>query len=537
MSLVERLRLPWWLWCFAAFALINALWHPPLPLHSTRTLGVAYEMWAQQSFIVPLMNGESYSHKPPLLYWLFHLGWAVGGVNDLWPRLVMIGIAVALLMLGQTLARRLYPESPRVAALFPWVLGASQFFFLYSGQLLFDGLMAVFVTLGALALLPHGARRLPSIPLLALAVAGGLLSKGPVWFVHAAGLLLFAWWWSAEARAQWLAFHARMLLGILAGIALAALWAVPALRSGGEDYAHAILWGQHAGRVVEAFDHARPPWWYFYGLLLLLAPWLYWRPAWRALPRLSHGLGTSEKMLLAWSLSAFVAFSIISGKQVYYLISWLVPSVLLLTAMLLRGDRDAAQGATTGRPWLLLLGMAGVGLLVLGLSFVAPERIAHGRFPDLAKLSPVWGLAIVLLALSLWPRLDDLGDQIRRLALVSMAWLTLLHGAFTQAAFANFDLRAASAEIARLQAAGLLVAAEAPYEVPFQFYGRLQQPLLVVPRAELRSFARLSPEVRIVVVRDELPVDGRPQPEYSQRFRSDWLQIWRGADFVAAEWE
>ncbi len=53
-----------------------------LPVDETRYLAVAWEMWQRGDFLVPFRNGEAYSHKPPLLFWLIHAGWAIFGVND-----------------------------------------------------------------------------------------------------------------------------------------------------------------------------------------------------------------------------------------------------------------------------------------------------------------------------------------------------------------------------------------------------------------------------------------------------------------------
>ena len=45
---------------------------PLLPVDETRYLAVAWEMWRDGNFLVPHLNGETYSHKPPLLFWLMH---------------------------------------------------------------------------------------------------------------------------------------------------------------------------------------------------------------------------------------------------------------------------------------------------------------------------------------------------------------------------------------------------------------------------------------------------------------------------------
>ena len=50
---------------------------PLLPVDETRYLAVAWEMHFGGDSLVPHLNGATYSHKPPLLFWLINLGWAV----------------------------------------------------------------------------------------------------------------------------------------------------------------------------------------------------------------------------------------------------------------------------------------------------------------------------------------------------------------------------------------------------------------------------------------------------------------------------
>ena len=73
-------RAPWvWtgLWIVVMAAAI--LTRPLLPVDETRYLAVAWEMWLGGDYLVPHLNGETYSHKPPLLFWLINLGWGVFG--------------------------------------------------------------------------------------------------------------------------------------------------------------------------------------------------------------------------------------------------------------------------------------------------------------------------------------------------------------------------------------------------------------------------------------------------------------------------
>lgn len=69
-----------------AVTLATALYLRPLiPVDETRATTVAWEMWVHGDWLVPHVNGEPYSHKPPLLQWTILLGWLLFGVNE-WRR-------------------------------------------------------------------------------------------------------------------------------------------------------------------------------------------------------------------------------------------------------------------------------------------------------------------------------------------------------------------------------------------------------------------------------------------------------------------
>src|SRR4030095_17267083 len=65
---------------------------PAWPIHETRSLSVAWDMWTRGEQLVPHLNGVPYSEKPPLLFWLIEAGWGGLGVREggagIGPRLV-----------------------------------------------------------------------------------------------------------------------------------------------------------------------------------------------------------------------------------------------------------------------------------------------------------------------------------------------------------------------------------------------------------------------------------------------------------------
>ncbi|MHB8982765.1 ArnT family glycosyltransferase, partial [Thiobacillus sp.] len=96
----------------AGLAAVALMTRPLTPVDETRYVSAAWEMWLRGDFLVPFKNGEPYSHKPPLMFWMIHAGWAAFGVNDWWPRLVVPLFSAATLLLSYRLARRLWPNRP-----------------------------------------------------------------------------------------------------------------------------------------------------------------------------------------------------------------------------------------------------------------------------------------------------------------------------------------------------------------------------------------------------------------------------------------
>src|SRR6056297_996190 len=145
-----------WLPLFLLVVVVALVTRPLMPVDETRYLGVAWEMWQSGSWIVPLLNGEPYSHKPPLLFWLIHAGWALFGVNEITPRLVGPAFALGSLFLIRAVAHRLFPARPVVASLAPWILAGTIYWLGFATMTMFDQLVVFFVLLGIFGLLELG---------------------------------------------------------------------------------------------------------------------------------------------------------------------------------------------------------------------------------------------------------------------------------------------------------------------------------------------------------------------------------------------
>lgn len=524
-------------WLLAAFAAIFMT--GPMPLYSTRTLSVAWEMWQHGQFLVPHINGAPYSHKVPLLFWLIHAGWAVGGVGDVWPRVLQVLIGAATLLLAARLARVLLRDLPQAAALAPWLLAPLCYAFLFGLQIMYEVLLAACVLAALNALAGRDGDQRPYWGGFALAVGAGLLSKGPVMLLHVASVwLLGPWWqpWAARHRSRW---YARGALGLLGGCALLLAWALPAGFAGGEVYRNELFFMQTAGRVVDSFDHARPLWWYLPVLPVLALPWALWPRAWGGLVVVARGLGRlpALRMLACWLLPTLFAFSLVSGKQAYYLLPEFAGGAIALAIGLARMPTLRGFAARVLGPWPLAL----VAFAASAGLYLLPARVAAGRetspwLIDVAGGSVAFAAAFGLLGVMLLLAPVTLMAGARRIAVATLAGLVLCQALFAQTLWPRFDLRPAAQRIADLQAAGTPVAHLGTYEGQFHFLGRLNEPLTVL-RGDtvMQAWTQAHPAARVIHYVEQPSVEDLRHADLIQPFRSVWLVIERADSYRARQ--
>ncbi|MBL6931840.1 MAG: glycosyltransferase family 39 protein, partial [Rhodospirillales bacterium] len=415
----------YWAGLWLAIMVVALKFRPFLPVDETRYLAVAWEMWRDKSFIVPHLNGEPYSHKPPLLFWLMNAGWAVFGVNDWWPRLVAPLFGLGSMMLTAILARRLWPGRPAVAVAAPLILFACLFWTLFTTLTMFDMMLAFCALLAMFGIIRAWQDdRTGGFTLLALAIGIGALTKGPAILLSTLPVALLAPLWASSLSARddeidtgeldldatsvpqmwsrgWKKWYLYTGLALLGGVAIGLAWAIPAAIMGGEEYRNAIFWGQSAGRMVDSFAHARPWWWFLAVLPGLVLPWTIWPACWRSIAgllaiRKDNGL----RFCLIWFLPALIIFSAISGKQLHYLLP-VFPAVALILGRLLVDFHDTQDTETS---WSRSgIQVPAAFFVIFGLIIgIAPFVAGFIDLPPIvAKIDFIWGLGLALFSLSL----------------------------------------------------------------------------------------------------------------------------------------
>jgi 4-amino-4-deoxy-L-arabinose transferase-like glycosyltransferase len=448
-----------------------------------------------------------------------HFGWWLFGVNAWIARLISPLFGLGAIFLSVRIGKILWPEDKEIRRTLPFILLGMVFWSTYATLTMFDMLVTFFCLTAYLGLLQarqgHGAR---SWLLVGIAVGLGLLAKGPVVLLYILPPALLAPWWSTGPRVSWPRWYTSLVLALAAGILIALGWAVPAAKTGGTEYGHAILLGQTAGRILRSFAHDRPFFWYALWLPLLLFPWIFWGPVWRGGMRLK--IDDASRFCLSAIVPSFVLLSCISGKQVHYLLP-LLPAAALLMARAARGGVSSL--ASDFRPLAALLFLAGIVLLVL------PHLRLQGGDAKMLAFLPSWlGVIPLLAGLALTvPGSGSVPQGIIRAAVFNVILLSLMHLVLSKPLQRLYDQAEIGAALRSAEESGAVIAVSpARLTDQFQFAGRLRRPLLPMSSlSEVGAWAEKNPRQYCLIFTNE---EGRKWLQgggISHRFKDGWLVV------------
>jgi len=522
-----------WTGLWAVVMAAALLTRPPLPIDETRYLAVAWDMWLSGDYLVPHLNGQPYSHKPPLLFWLINLGWGAFGVNEWWPRLVAPLFGLASLFLTAGLARTLWPETVKVSSMAPLVLFGGFFWALFTTLTMFDMMLTAFALIGLIGTVRSWRNGgCGGLLLLGLGIGFGVLTKGPAILLHTLPVALAAPWWgralSGAGPGAWDGrkgyWYAGVFVAVILGAGIGLAWAVPAGMAGGEAYQEAIFWGQSAGRVVSSFAHRQPWWFYGAALPVMLLPWLLWPRVWRAVRRFDAGDG-GIRFCLAWLVPAVIVFSAISGKQFHYLLPEL-PALALVLARLLSSAGGGEDTADRGGPFNLVL--PGLLAVVLGALLFALPSLPLPSPPNWLDLVDTgWGLALAAagVAVMFAARLPLTG-RAGALAALAAVFVVSVHLALRPVLAAAYDLRPLALRLAEWQRQGVALANFSKYHGQYNFLGRLKKPIAQIGmrHPDTVNFLKRHPDGKIIAYHDK-PIT-RAKPIATYRFRSLLIAVW-----------
>lgn len=486
---------------------LRDLWNPD----EARYAEVAREMAATGSWAVPQLNGETYTHKPPLFFWAIAAsGFVTGGLSEADARvpsaLGALGAVVLVFLLGHRLFGR------RAAWLSALAFGTCFQVFHQArfGQI--DMLLTFWVTLAVWCWVESEAQS-SALHLWSFYVVTGwaTLTKGPVGLLPPLLAILAYLLWTRD-REGWK--RLKVGRGLLLWAAVVAAWLVPAALEAGVPYLEQIVYKQNVTRYANPWHHFRP--WYYYLTVIpgSFFPWSVFLPAgvWVAWRHREH---RGFRLTLCWIAVTVLFFSISPAKRSVYVLTCFPALGLWIGATL---DRALETWPRFRRAVTWPFGLvAGIALAIaVALPFVAPDR--WGRELAILGAPMLWILCVGLTALGLgalwgaWAgRRGCIARAVGSLA-VGMVVFELCLGLYLFPRLDAFkSARGLSEELVDRLEPGQGYGIFQRFDAGFIFYtGRFQDELDTPEK--LRAYARRPERVWVLVERDAWrALDDRPR--------------------------
>ncbi len=263
------------IWLLPLFVLfISSTYFSPglmLDIDNLKYLGIAWGMQHTGHYIIPVANGELYTDKPPLLFWMIIICWRIFGVNMLALQFMICLVMSLWVVLARATYATLFPDDAIGKNLLPYLVIGCFGFFDYAHFLhvdLFLVLGVLLANLGIVRYLCNDSRRVSSIFII-LGVFIGLFAKGPVIYVFSLLPYLVNVLLNKSCRHYFSKIFSSMLIGTLLFICA---WVIPVFFNANHEFLQQIVYGQIAHRAVTHSDKSYFLF-YFIKLLYILLPW------------------------------------------------------------------------------------------------------------------------------------------------------------------------------------------------------------------------------------------------------------------------
>jgi 4-amino-4-deoxy-L-arabinose transferase-like glycosyltransferase len=342
------------------------LWEPD----EARYAEIAREMVSGGSLVIPHLNYVIYVEKPPLLYWFTALSFAVFGVNQFAARLFValfgvLGVAATAWFAARCFGKRHALVAGGILATIPLYATIAQ-------VLTTDAMLTTFVTIANYALFLHWREGGRWCWLGYVAIALGVLTKGPVAILlPMLGLIAFLIW-ERDWRGAITRF--RVLGGLGLVVAVSAPWFITMIvRVPG--YFDFYFVGEHLRRAFQAsYSHGEPFYFYVPVLLAGLLPWSLLVPflTWRRLEP-----NPARRFCVAAAVTTSVVFSSASAKLIPYILPAVPPiAILIADGIISCAWPRGAKGPAVAPPDSRILAESGPLLGILGALAIAAGLFA-----------------------------------------------------------------------------------------------------------------------------------------------------------------
>lgn len=423
---------------FGLLASASTLWDRDEP----RFARAAVEMVSSGNYLYPTFNGALRPDKPVLIYWLMSIPLRLSGPAELAVRFFApLGTALAALALWAA-GRRLVGGGAALAAM--GITALTPLMMVSGSAATTDAVLLAWIV-AALALFATtevvAGKPLPW-PAMGAVLGGAMLTKGPVGLAFPALAVAGALLWGGRAGFQRGRVAVRLVLAAALGVGVFLLWALPANRATGGEFAAKGLGDHVVHRLAAPMEsHGGSFWLYLPYYLVVIAlfffPWTLFLPG--ALSALWGGrlvAGRGRAFLIGTIVPGLILMTLVATKLPHYILP-LFPFLALGVAGVISAaerrhlaaadERWLARGIWLFAPVGLLSGLAAIvlpwrlelprlvvpglslGLVLVGTTFLAARAHARRRWSE-AGLAAGSGAAALLLALVFvaLPRIEEL---------------------------------------------------------------------------------------------------------------------------------
>ena len=364
---------------FVTIALAVWSYFAGLQIDVTRDAGkyatVAKEMLQNHNWINLTIHGDAYDQKPPLLFWLSAVGFAVGGISNFWFKLPILFVIGFGFYSAYRLGKSLYNK--QVGQVTVFFLVFSFIYSLYSMDIHTDTPLQTFVTFALWQLYEFIKTKKNIHWILGFFGIGlAMLSKGPV----GAAIPAFAVTGHLLLKKDFKSFlDYRWYLGILLAFVISSPALIGLMNQFGWDGIVFFFWENNVGRFAGTYVQPNSdPFFYVHNLAYLFLPWslLFFISAFREFRALyQNRFRAPEYFTLTGIWIYFLILSASKSQLPNYIFS-IVPLMSVLTAKWtvialtknegLKKIFVATQNAVTALLW------TGIGILVFYL-FPMPD--------------------------------------------------------------------------------------------------------------------------------------------------------------------
>lgn len=320
---------------FGLFCLAFNSIFPLLSPDEGRYSEIPREMLEKMDFITPTLNYVKYFEKPPLLYWMNALSFALFGENEFAARLPCALAGLLTILFTYWLGRELFNRRTGIIAAL--IIGTSTGFIPLARINLTDMPVTLFLTLclGSYILAVHntGSRQTAYYYLTYGSAALAVLTKGLIGILFP-GTVIFLF---MLCQKRWdLLKEMRLFTGITLFCLMAVPWFI-LVSIKNPEFARFFFIHEHFERFLTRVHGRYQPIWYFVPILLgVMLPWSLLIPtafkkAWQ---ERNAEKGDIRAWLAIWALFIFAFFSKSNSKLIPYILPVIPPIAILIAVYL-----------------------------------------------------------------------------------------------------------------------------------------------------------------------------------------------------------